>query len=77
MITPSRSSKTWLLMSNVTKMLNLSSPNFFMFFDSLINSPTDVEILHKNGIINHVLGSHKNVANLFNKLCREIVYDLD
>lgn len=51
--------------------------NFFMFFDSLINSHNDVEILHKNGIINHVLGSDKDVANLFNKLCREIVYDLD
>ena len=51
--------------------------NFFMFFDSLINSHTDVGILHKNGIINHVLGSDKDVANLFNKLGREIVYDLD
>lgn len=51
--------------------------NFCMFFDSLINSHTDVGILHKNGIINHVLGSDKDVANLFNKLGREIVYDLD
>ena len=51
--------------------------NFFMFLDSLINSHTDVEILHKNGIINHVLGSDKDVANLFNKLGREIIYDLD
>lgn len=51
--------------------------NFFMFFDSLINSHMDVEILHKNGIINHVLGSDKDVANLFNRLGREIVYDLD
>lgn len=51
--------------------------NFFMFFDSLINSQRDVEILHKNGIVNHVLGSNKDVANLFNKLGRQIVYDLD
>ncbi|KAK9268983.1 hypothetical protein L1049_000750 [Liquidambar formosana] len=51
--------------------------NFFMFFDSLINTPKDVEILHKNGIINHALGSNKDVANLFNRLCKEIVYDLD
>ncbi|KAK4750585.1 hypothetical protein SAY87_004067 [Trapa incisa] len=51
--------------------------NFFMFFDSLINSPTDVEILHKYGIINHVLGTNKDVAHLVNNLCRELVYDLD
>ncbi|KAK9268638.1 hypothetical protein L1049_000395 [Liquidambar formosana] len=51
--------------------------NFFMFFDSLINTAKDVEILHKNGIINHALGSDKDVASLFNKLCKEIVYDLD
>ncbi|KAF6153872.1 hypothetical protein GIB67_001105 [Kingdonia uniflora] len=48
-----------------------------MFFDSLLNSVTDVEILHKNGIVNHVLGSDKDVVNLFNKLGREIVYDVE
>ncbi|KAK6947142.1 Protein of unknown function DUF247, plant [Dillenia turbinata] len=51
--------------------------NYFMFFDSIINSYVDVEILHQNGIINHVLGSNEDVAHLFNKLGREIVYDLD
>ncbi|RVX14709.1 UPF0481 protein [Vitis vinifera] len=51
--------------------------NFLMFFESLINSSADVEILHKNGIINHVLGSDQDVADLFNKLGREVVYDLD
>ncbi|OWM85922.1 UPF0481 protein At3g47200-like [Punica granatum] len=51
--------------------------NFFMFFDSLINSPTDVDILHKCGIIKHVLGTNKDVARLVNNLCREIVYDMD
>lgn len=51
--------------------------NFFMFFDSLISSPEDVEILHMNGIINHVLGTNKDVAHLVNSLGREIVYDLD
>ncbi|OVA19722.1 Protein of unknown function DUF247 [Macleaya cordata] len=51
--------------------------NYFMFFDSLVNASKDVEILHNNGIINHVLGSDKDVANLFNKLCREIIYDVE
>ncbi|KAK3426914.1 hypothetical protein EUGRSUZ_F03240 [Eucalyptus grandis] len=51
--------------------------NYFMFWDCLVNGPGDIQILHKHGIINHVLGSNVDVANLLNKLCREIVYDLD
>jgi len=51
--------------------------SYFMFWDSLVNSPGDIQILHKHGTINHVLGSNADVANLLNKLCREIVYDLD
>ena len=50
--------------------------NYFMFWDSLVNSPGDIQILHNEGIINHVLGSNTRVANLLNNLCREIVYDL-
>ena len=37
--------------------------NYLMFFDSLINSSADVGILHKNGIINHVLGSEEDVTD--------------
>ncbi|KAL5721144.1 hypothetical protein ACHQM5_013740 [Ranunculus cassubicifolius] len=48
----------------------------FMFLDSLVNAANDVSILHKNGIINHVLGSDKDIATFFNKLGREIVYDV-
>ncbi|KAK4752889.1 hypothetical protein SAY87_021687 [Trapa incisa] len=51
--------------------------NFFIFLDSLIYSKADVQILHKEGIINHVLGSDKDVAILINRLGREIVYDQD
>ncbi|KAF5179183.1 hypothetical protein FRX31_031229 [Thalictrum thalictroides] len=51
--------------------------SYFMVFDSLVDSTSDVRILHKNGIINHVLGSDKDVAYLFNRLAREIVYDVD
>ncbi|KAI3944983.1 hypothetical protein MKX01_006615 [Papaver californicum] len=36
-----------------------------------------IDILQNNAIINHVLGSDKDVARLINKLCREIVYDVD
>ncbi|KAI6690284.1 hypothetical protein NL676_027112 [Syzygium grande] len=49
--------------------------DYFMFLNSLINSSDDVKILHEQGIINHVLGSTDTVADLLNKLCREIVYD--
>ncbi|OUZ99249.1 Protein of unknown function DUF247 [Macleaya cordata] len=51
--------------------------DYVLFFDSLVNSPKDVEILHYEGIIEHVMGSDEVVANLFNKLCREVVYDVD
>ncbi|KAI3939359.1 hypothetical protein MKW98_022227 [Papaver atlanticum] len=51
--------------------------NHFIFFDCLVNTSKDIDILHNNGILNHVLGSDKDVAHLINKLCREIVYDVD
>ncbi|KAI3991483.1 hypothetical protein MKX01_006785 [Papaver californicum] len=51
--------------------------NHFIFFDCLVNTSKDIEILHNNGIVNHVLGSDKDVAHLINKVCREIVYDVD
>ncbi|MCL7033696.1 hypothetical protein MKW94_021351 [Papaver nudicaule] len=51
--------------------------NHFMFFDRLVNSIRDVEVLHRTGIIHHVFGSEKRVAAFINKLCREIVYNVD
>ncbi|XP_039165599.1 UPF0481 protein At3g47200-like [Eucalyptus grandis] len=41
----------------------------------LVNSPRDIQIFRKHGIINH-LGSENEVAELFMK-CRELIYDLD
>ncbi|XP_010064889.3 UPF0481 protein At3g47200 [Eucalyptus grandis] len=49
--------------------------NYLMFWDSLINSPRDVQIFRKHGIINH-LGSETEVVELFMK-CREVIYDLN
>ncbi|CAM8995633.1 unnamed protein product [Rhodiola kirilowii] len=51
--------------------------NFFTFLDGLISSSKDIKILHQYEIINHALGSKENVANLFNKVCRELVFDVD
>ncbi|KAF8030315.1 hypothetical protein BT93_E2689 [Corymbia citriodora subsp. variegata] len=48
---------------------------YLFFFDGLVNSADDVEILHYKGIIQHSLGSNKEAANLVNKLCREVDWD--
>ncbi|XP_077219291.1 UPF0481 protein At3g47200-like [Tasmannia lanceolata] len=47
------------------------------FMDRLINSTQDVEYLHLKGIIHHRLGSEEDVALLFNRLCRQIVFDVN
>ncbi|XP_058114775.1 UPF0481 protein At3g47200-like [Magnolia sinica] len=45
------------------------------FMDCLINSATDVGILCHNGIIKNWLGSDEEVADLFNKLGRDVIVD--
>ncbi|KAF7850674.1 hypothetical protein BT93_L5120 [Corymbia citriodora subsp. variegata] len=50
---------------------------YVIFMDHLINSPEDVRHLHKRGIIEHWLGSDTEVADLFNQLCKEVVFDLN
>ncbi|KAK2631799.1 hypothetical protein EUGRSUZ_L02426 [Eucalyptus grandis] len=47
----------------------------YLFFDGLVNSTDDVEILHYKGIVHHSLGSNEEAANLVNKLCREVDWD--
>ncbi|KAI3890388.1 hypothetical protein MKX03_028210 [Papaver bracteatum] len=51
--------------------------NHFVFFDRLVSSIKDVEVLHRTGIIRHVFGSEKRVLYMINRLCREIVYNVD
>ncbi|GAB2279634.1 hypothetical protein Dimus_014278 [Dionaea muscipula] len=51
--------------------------SYAIFMDNLINSAEDVSHLHSCGIIEHWLGSDKEVANLFNCLCQEVVFDND
>ncbi|CAH8268108.1 unnamed protein product [Arabidopsis lyrata] len=43
--------------------------------DNLINASEDVSYLHYCGIIEHWLGSDSEVADLFNRLCQEVVFD--
>ncbi|KAF6136464.1 hypothetical protein GIB67_035023 [Kingdonia uniflora] len=49
--------------------------SYIIFMDNLINSPEDVGHLHYHGIIEHWLGSDTEVADLFNGLCQEVVFD--
>ncbi|KAJ7944460.1 hypothetical protein O6P43_033853 [Quillaja saponaria] len=51
--------------------------SFVIFMDNLINSPSDVGYLHYCGIIEHWLGSDAEVADLFNRLCQEVVFDIN
>ncbi|XP_058114860.1 UPF0481 protein At3g47200-like [Magnolia sinica] len=47
------------------------------FMDCLINSTEDVGILCHNGILANWLGGHEEVADLFNKLGREVTINCD
>ncbi|GLT45070.1 hypothetical protein SLA2020_189300 [Shorea laevis] len=49
--------------------------SYLFFFDGLINSAEDVELLHHKKVIHHSLGRDKEVAKLVNSLCKEIAFD--
>ncbi|XP_004511891.1 UPF0481 protein At3g47200 [Cicer arietinum] len=51
--------------------------SYVIFMDNLINSREDVGYLHYCGIIEHWLGSDAEVADLFNRLCQEVVFDIN
>ncbi|KAI4327417.1 hypothetical protein L6164_019882 [Bauhinia variegata] len=51
--------------------------SYVIFMDNMINSPADVGYLHYCGIIEHWLGSDAEVADLFNRLCQEVVFDIN
>ncbi|CAI0406180.1 unnamed protein product [Linum tenue] len=51
--------------------------SYVIFMDNLINSPEDVAYLHYCGIVEHWLGSDAEVADLFNRLCQEVVFDVN
>ncbi|KAK6923079.1 Protein of unknown function DUF247, plant [Dillenia turbinata] len=51
--------------------------SYVIFTDNLINSSEDVGYLHYCGIIEHWLGSDDEVADLFNRLCQEVVFDIN
>lgn len=51
--------------------------SYAIFMDNLINSAEDVKYLHDRGILEHWLGSDAEVADLFNRLCEEVVFDIN
>ncbi|XP_042507528.1 UPF0481 protein At3g47200-like [Macadamia integrifolia] len=50
---------------------------YVIFMDNLINSPEDVGYLHHYDIIEHWMGSDAEVAELFHRLCQEVVYEIN
>lgn len=69
-----------LLLNFVAYEMSVQHPepfftNYLMFWDSLVNSPGDIQIFRKHGIIFH-MGSEKEVVELFMK-CRELIHDPD
>ncbi|KAL6993794.1 hypothetical protein U1Q18_011909 [Sarracenia purpurea var. burkii] len=50
--------------------------SYVIFMDNLIDTPEDVAYLHYHGIIEHWMGSDAEVADLFNRLCEEVVFDI-
>ncbi|KAF3596044.1 hypothetical protein DY000_02026413 [Brassica cretica] len=50
--------------------------SYIIFMDNLIDSAEDVRYLHYCGIIEHWLGTDSEVADLFNRLCQEVAFDL-
>ncbi|KAL1204379.1 hypothetical protein V5N11_034634 [Cardamine amara subsp. amara] len=49
--------------------------SYIIFMDNLIDSPEDISYLHHCGIIEHSLGSNSEVADMFNQLCQEVVFN--
>ncbi|PKU73411.1 UPF0481 protein At3g47200-like [Dendrobium catenatum] len=50
---------------------------YLTFMNNLINSEVDVGHLHDNEIIENLLGSDREVAHMFNRLCKEVVSDIN
>ncbi|XP_010259276.1 PREDICTED: UPF0481 protein At3g47200-like [Nelumbo nucifera] len=51
--------------------------SYVNFMDGLVNSPQDVGYLRYRGIIDHGLGNEEEVADLLNRLCREVAFDIN
>ncbi|KAM7461046.1 hypothetical protein LguiA_029167 [Lonicera macranthoides] len=48
--------------------------DYAVFLDCLINSPNDVRVLCRNGIIDNWLGEDEEVSSMFNKLTKSVLW---
>ena len=51
--------------------------SYIIFMDNLIDSAEDIRYLHYYDIIEHWLGNDSEVADVFNRLCQEVAFDLE
>ncbi|RXH72451.1 hypothetical protein DVH24_012135 [Malus domestica] len=49
--------------------------DYSLLMDSFVNTPNDVELLVKNGIVEHLLGDHSEVSTLINSLGKGVGVD--
>ena len=49
--------------------------SYIIFFNGLMNTPEDIQILCKKRILYHVLGSNNEVYDLLNSLTKDVAYD--
>ncbi|XP_043693737.1 UPF0481 protein At3g47200-like [Telopea speciosissima] len=49
--------------------------SYLILMDNLINSAEDVSYLNRRKILAHWLGSNEQVAEFFNSLCTQVVFD--
>ncbi|XP_077240371.1 UPF0481 protein At3g47200-like [Tasmannia lanceolata] len=50
---------------------------YAVFMDSIINTSDDVQILEEQGIIENLLGSEKEVAEIFNTICNNVFSNVE
>ncbi|XP_064958000.1 UPF0481 protein At3g47200-like [Musa acuminata AAA Group] len=60
-----------------SKNVSLHVTAYAAFMDCIINTAADVALLQQHGIILSGLGDGKQVADLFNKLCKEVTLDYE
>lgn len=51
--------------------------SYVYFMDRLIDSAKDVSLLHRHGVIEHLLGSDHDMAKLFNSISTDVCLDPD
>ena len=57
------------------KSVKLYFTSYIIFFNGLMNTPEDIQILCKKRILYHVLGSNNEVCDLPNSLTKDVAYD--